>query len=99
MAHLLATSRVEDFDSWSTSFDQNDDFRTEHGQRGYQVYRSVDDPNEVTVLFDWDESEDPRTFFESEEMRERLADAGLQGKPDMSLLELVDRRSAIEPSA
>lgn len=99
MSYLLGTSTVEDYETWRTAFAENDAFRTEHGQRGYQVYQSVDDPNEVTVIFEWDDDEDPRAFFESKEMRKRMTDAGLQGTPHMSVLELVDQRSAIEPSA
>lgn len=99
MSYLLGTSTVEDYEAWRTAFAENDVFRIEHGQRGYQVYQSVDEPNEVTVIFEWADDEDPRTFFESKEMRKRMTDAGLQGKPDLSVLELVDQRSAIEPSA
>lgn len=97
--YLLGISTVKDFEEWQTAFAENDEFRTEHGQRGYQVYQSVDDPNEVTVIFEWDEEKDPQAFFESKEMRERMDDAGLQGKPDISTLKLVDQRSAIEPAA
>lgn len=99
MTYLMGINTVEDFEAWRTAFAENDTFRTEHGQRGYQVYQSVDDPNEVTVLFEWEEDEDPRAFFGSEEMRERMADAGLQGQPDISVLSLVEQRSAVEPSA
>ncbi|KAB1187998.1 MULTISPECIES: antibiotic biosynthesis monooxygenase [Haloferax] len=99
MAYLLAKSTVEDFEAWRASFDKNDSFRTEHGEQGYQTFQSVDDPNEVVVLFDWDDNEDPRAFFGSEEMRERMAQAGVKGMPDMSVVKMVDQKSAIEPSA
>ena len=98
MAYLLAKATVEDFDAWKSSFDDNDSIRTEGGQRGYQAFRSVDDPNEVVVLFEWND-EDPRAFFQSEEMRERMTDAGVKGMPEMSTVSLVDRKSAVEPSA
>ena len=99
MAYLLAKATVEDFEAWKSSFDSNDPFRTEHGQQGYQTFQSVDDPNEVVVLFDWIDGEDPRAFFGSEEMRERMTDAGVKGMPEMSTVSLVDRKSAVEPSA
>ena len=54
----------------------------------------MDDPNEVVILFEWDENEDARAFFESEEMREKLAEAGLTGRSDMTELELVDWKPA-----
>jgi len=99
MAYLLGTSPVKDFEKWNSTFHNNESYRTEHGERGYQVFQSVDDPNEVVVLFEWDENKDPRAFFESEEMREIMTEAGLTGPPDITVLELVDQKSAQQPSA
>ena len=99
MTYLLGKSTVDDFDAWKSSFADNDSFRTEHGQRGYHVFQSVADPNEVTVLFEWDDDEDPEAFFRSDEMRERLADAGLQDQPELATVTLVDQTSTIGPSA
>lgn len=92
MTFLLGRAEVEDFDEWKTNFYDNDAYRTEHGQRGYQVFQSVDDPKEAVVLFEWDETEDGRAFFESEGMRERLADAGVKGRPEMTSLERVEQK-------
>lgn len=99
MAYLLARAPVEDFEEWKSAFDGFDPFRTEHGQRGYQVFQSTDDPNEVVVLFEWDDNEDPRAFFNSEEMRDRMAQAGVKGQPDMSVLTFIDQKSTTKPSA
>jgi heme-degrading monooxygenase HmoA len=99
MTYLLGKATVEDFEAWNSAFHEFDSFRTEHGQQGYQILQSVDDPNEVVVLFEWDDERDPRAFFRSEEMRERLADAGVKGQPEMSALELIDQKSPTEPSA
>lgn len=90
MVYFLGKSSVEDFDTWRSNFHDNDSYRTEHGQQGYQTFQSVDDPNEVTVLFEWDTEENARDLFESEEMRQRLADAGVKGQPEMTFLERVD---------
>jgi len=97
--YVLGTSPVEDFEKWKSAFHDNESYRTEHGERGYQIFQSVDDPNEVFVLFDWDENEDPRAFFESDEMREVMADAGLTGAPEITVLESVDQKAAKQPSA
>lgn len=93
MVYLLGESSVEDFDEWKSNFDDNDPYRSDHGQQGFQVFQSVDDPDEVVVLFEWDERENARALFESEEMRERLSDAGVKGQPELTFLELVDRSS------
>ena len=89
MVYLLGKSHVDDFEKWRTNFDQNDPYRMEHGQRGYQVFQSSDDPDEVFVLFEWDDRENARELFDSEEMRGRLADAGVQGQPEMTYLDQV----------
>lgn len=99
MTYLLGKASVEDFEAWKSAFDRFDSFRTDHGQRGYQVFQSVDDPNETVVLFEWDDDEDPRAFFASEEMRERLAEAGVKGRPETTELEFIDRKSSQRPSA
>ena len=98
MAYLLAKAPVEDFEEWKSAFDEFEPFRIDHGQLGYQVFRSADDPNEIVVLFEWDDGEDPRAFFESEEMRDRMAQAGVKGRPEMSVLTFVDRESTARPS-
>lgn len=92
MAYLIGKSPVEDFEKWHSSFKDNESFRTENGEVGYQVFQSVDDPDEIVVIFQWDESEDPRAFFQSKEMHERMTDAGLLGPPDLTLTELVDQK-------
>ncbi|WP_232703603.1 antibiotic biosynthesis monooxygenase [Halobacterium wangiae] len=92
MQYLLGKSEVEDFDEWKSNFEDNDSFRSEHGQQGFQVFQSVDDPNETVVLFEWDDAENARDLFQSDEMRERLVAAGLKGEPDLTFLERVDQR-------
>lgn len=93
MTYLLGKTEVEDFDQWKSNFGNNDSYRTEHGQQGYQVFQSTENPNEVVVLFEWDETEDARAFFESEGMRERLADAGVKSQPEFTSLTRVEQKS------
>lgn len=90
MTYLLGEASVKDFEAWKSAFHRFDSFRTDHGQEGYQVFQSVDDPNEVVVLFEWADDEDPRAFFASDEMRERLAEAGVKGRPELTELEFIE---------
>lgn len=99
MTYLLAKATVEDFDAWKSSFESNESIRTENGQRGYQTFRSLENRDEIVVLFDWDDQKDPRAFFKSEGMRKRMAEAGVQGVPEMTAVEMIDQKSALEPSA
>ena len=92
MTDLLGKAAVEDFEAWESAFHRFDSVRTDHGQEGYQVFQSVDDPNEAVVRFEWAEDEDPRAFFASDEMRDRLAEAGVKGRPELTELELIDQK-------
>ncbi|MFD1647143.1 putative quinol monooxygenase [Haloarchaeobius litoreus] len=99
MTYLLGKASVENFDEWKSAFDGFEDFRTDHGQQGYQVFQSVDDPHEAVVLFEWADGEDPRAFFASEEMQERLEEAGVKGQPELTELEFIEQKSTQHPSA
>ncbi|MFC7097841.1 antibiotic biosynthesis monooxygenase [Halobaculum marinum] len=99
MVYLLARANVADVDAWQTAFDANDDYRTEHGQRGYQVFRPRDAHDEVVVLFEWDDERSPVEFFDSPGMRERMREAGVQGRPEMTLADEVTRTAPAGPSA
>jgi quinol monooxygenase YgiN len=90
MVYMFGKASVAEFDEWKTNFEDNDPYRAEHGQRGFQVFQSVDDPNEVVVVFEWDDEGNARELFDSEEMRGRLTDAGVKGRPEMSFFERVD---------
>ena len=99
MVYLLARASVDDFDAWRSAFDENDDYRTEHGQRGYQVLRPRDSHDEVVVLFEWDDDRSPVEFFDSAGMRARMREAGVRERPEMTLLDEVTRRASAGPSA
>ncbi|MFB6131135.1 MAG: hypothetical protein ABEJ28_09975 [Salinigranum sp.] len=93
MSHLLIRHTVEDFDAWKPYFDDHDLTRREHGQRWYRLFRSADDPNEVTILFEFDgDVERVTEFFESADLRERMATAGVRGRPEVTFLQQVERR-------
>jgi hypothetical protein len=47
LAYLLGKSMVKDFEEWHSSFQDNESYRAEHGEQGYQIFQSADDPNEV----------------------------------------------------
>lgn len=99
MVYLLARTSVANRDAWRTAFDSNDDYRTEHGQRGYQVLYPRDAPDDVVVLFEWDDERSPTDFFDSPEMRERMREAGVQGRPEMTVFDEASSKPYAGPSA
>lgn len=89
MPYVVASVRVADFDQFLATFTtKGAEVRREHGSRGTQLYRNLEDPSEVTVVFDWDHDAF-RQFMASSEGQAVMREAGLQGKPDATFLEHV----------
>jgi heme-degrading monooxygenase HmoA len=59
-----------------------------------RVFRNTKDRNELLVLLEWDELERAHKFFQSEELRQRMQQAGVTEQPDIVFLEEVERTSA-----
>jgi heme-degrading monooxygenase HmoA len=91
MAHLVVRAKFEDFARWKPIFDRHGATRKASGSKGGYIFRNTSDPNELIVLFEWDNLENARQFAQSEELRERMQEAGLMDRPDVYFLEQVER--------
>ncbi|MBN1967641.1 MAG: antibiotic biosynthesis monooxygenase [Anaerolineae bacterium] len=89
MAYLLVQHHVEDYARWRKVFDEHDAMRRAHGAEEYQIFRDQDDPNHITMLFQWDSPEHARQFAESDDLREAMQHAGVTGRPVASFLEEI----------
>lgn len=63
-----------DFDPWMMRFAGAVDARRAAGCRGLRRLRSVDDPNVVFVIFDWDSADNARQFIEANQRAMRARD-------------------------
>ncbi len=86
MNYLFGHHTVEDFDAWKSYFDQDDDRRQESGIRLVQLFRSVDDPNDVHFLFEVDDPQTMKEFMESEETKQIMEKAGVVSEPHIHVL-------------
>jgi uncharacterized protein (DUF1330 family) len=93
MPNVLVRQKVKDYDSWRAVFFQHGDSRASSGSQGATVFRNAHDPNELEVLFDWDDLGQARQFFQSEEWRQSLQQAGVTEPTTIIFLEEVERLS------
>ena len=93
MAYLIVRHTVEDYGKWKPVFDQHGSVRKAAGSKGVQLLRSADNPNDVTMLFEWDSLEHARAFTESPDLRAVMQRAGVVGRPDISFLEGVEQQA------
>ena len=98
MVHVLVHHKVADLARWKESFDSYLNTRKQAGELGAHVFQAVDDPRDITVLVDWDSIEHARRFMSSEDLRNRMQQAGVIGTPDIRYIEDVHavRRTAAD---
>lgn len=81
MIRMFVRHPVADFSEWKQAYDSFDDERQGMGVVDHGVYKSADDPNDVTVWHDFESLESARRFAESERLREAMSEAGVSGEP------------------
>jgi len=61
-------------------------FVTPRGERACRVFRTAGNPNDLTLLIEWDDLELARGYMNSEELRKRMNQAGVVGVPEIHYL-------------
>jgi len=97
MVHVLIRHKVADYSRWKEAFDSHLTSRKRAGESGCHVFHSVEDPREIVVLLDWQTIEEARKFMNSDELKQRMQTAGVQGSPEVQYLE--DARAVHRTSA
>lgn len=83
MGTMFVRHEVSDFTSWKPFFDDHAAFRKEHGITDISIHQEVDDPNDVTIVFEYDDLAEAQRFTQSDELREVMQEAGVLGKPNI----------------
>ncbi|MFY9841613.1 MAG: hypothetical protein WA718_08825 [Terriglobales bacterium] len=98
MISVLIHHEVADYVAWKAAFDSAIDWRHKNGERGCRIFRSVGNVNDVTLFFEWESLEKARAFIASDELKARMATAGVKGPPRIDFLTEVHnlRRSAAD---
>lgn len=94
MPYILIRHKVNDYTTWKSGFDDHGGARRAAGSQGGYVLRNADDPNEVLILLEVDDLNRARAFAASDELREKMQEAGVADQPDLFFLEEADRVNA-----
>ena len=86
MAFMVIQGSVEDYDRWRPEFNALGTTRKKYGSKGGTILRSDEDPNYITVVFEWDNLDNARAFTASDELRETMQKAGVKGPPTFYFL-------------
>lgn len=90
MPYILVRHKVEDYARWKSAFDQHGATRKDSGSKGGRLFRNAQNPNEMVILFEWDDLEKAQKFAQSADLRETMQRAGVVDQPDVYFLEEVE---------
>jgi quinol monooxygenase YgiN len=89
MPHLLVHQRIEEFDRWKEVFDRLAPARAAASCRSTALFRNLEDPHEVVVLFEFEDLMKAREHMTSPDLRAAWRDAGVTDPGTRSVLEPV----------
>lgn len=78
MIYVLGKLKLESYDKYKPFFDKRSAAREESGSKEAHLFRNSDNPNEVLILFKWDNKENAKKYMESDDLRKYLQNAGAE---------------------
>jgi quinol monooxygenase YgiN len=87
MIYMNVRHTVADYAKWRPVFDADEPKRRAGGATGVQqVFRDVANPNDITLLLEWDSAEKAQKFFQDPALAETLKTAGVISGPESHFL-------------
>jgi len=98
MIQVLVHHQVADYSSWRSVFDAALDFRHGGGECSCRIFRKTGNPNNLTLLFEWEDMDKAKHYMTSDELRKKMQQAGVMGVPEIVYLAemYTVRRSAAD---
>jgi hypothetical protein len=82
MVYLNVRHTVADYEKWRMSFDAHEPTRLAVGATGVkQVFRDADNPNNITVILEWDKAMNAQKFMNDPKLSELMKESGVIGMP------------------
>lgn len=89
MTTVFVRAKVEDFNAWKAAYDSGAELRNSAGVLSATVFRSVDNPNEITVAHELNTVRHAKDFAHSSELRAAMQASGVVGVPEVWFVESV----------
>jgi len=94
MSYLLIKAKTGEYNKWKSFYDKHLEMRKASGSKGSRIFRNASDPNETMILFEWNNTESARKFTQSDDLRLKMQESGVTGKPDFFFLDEIEKTSA-----
>jgi hypothetical protein len=81
MSTIVVRHTVKDFDAWKPYYDKHGATRESYGIKDDGVYHGASNPHQVVLVFQVDDHDRAREFFDSDDLRETMQKAGVVSAP------------------
>ena len=81
MATLIIRHKVKDYAAWKKVFAEHGKARAGQGFKKSRVYRYLDDPNHVIIVFELSDVKKAQAFVKSPELAAAMKNAGVVSEP------------------
>ncbi len=88
---MMIRHKVKDWDAWKKEFDTHKQARTNAGLTDRVVAHTSGDTRMVTVVLGVTESVRADTFMKSDDLKDKMKAAGVEGKPDFYSYTVVEK--------
>lgn len=88
---VMVRHKVKDWDAWKKAFDSHMQTRTDAGLTDRVVAHSVGDTHNVTLVFAVSDMDKAKTFMKSDDLKNKMKEAGVDGPPDMFFYKVVQK--------
>jgi hypothetical protein len=86
MNYILIRHKVADFAKWKPVYDAHGSARADAGLKEERLLRNIENPSEVVLLFSASDLNKAKQFATSDDLRQRMQQAGVNDKPDIWFL-------------
>jgi quinol monooxygenase YgiN len=97
MISVIVQHEVRDYDTWRPVFDEHASVRKHHGASGHEIYRGLDNPNELTIVNHFASREQGEAFASDPSLPEAMQRGGVIGQPRVTFVgepEVVEYRQS-----
>ena len=95
MTTVIVSHHVADFAAWRTVFEEHGTERAKHGCTSAEVLRGVADGNDVTIIMGYPSPAQADAFLTDPSLKEAMGQAGVDGAPDIRVLEAADQGASL----
>lgn len=83
MAFVIANHKVKDYDSWRSKYDADEERRKSAGIKTVKVFTDENDPNDVTMYWEVENTENVRKMMNDPELKTKMEEAGVVSEPNI----------------